>query len=556
MGIGDAGRRRLRAGRRRAAAAAAATAVSGRAPRICCSRCRAPRSSWSCCRASLRLLGHDALRRPAGAGRAFHPVGQLPWPVRRRPGSGGARRRCCCSSRSACRCSSWSASPGRSEAIPLVRRTASFIFPSTSAIDGLVRINQMDATLGDVCTTGGCGAWPCSMACSRILSARFFMPEGASDGRAAPGNVCSRCGVPPRWLAVAGVRRASARDVPPRRRLPAWSGRPRSASRPEITGRARALRRASASEVQQGRSAGRARQSRAGRLARRSESGSRQRRRPSATGSIPASAPRRSPSRPTACERPRPTCCWPSSRTRAPSRWRPGISPAASSSTSSQRRSPRRRPTSTSSAPSMRRGGAGPIAEERALADAGSRWPEATVADLAGQLDSRDLTRLCDGDGRRPGREAGRGSCPVGKPVLRTIRRQSAWFAFTPARGLTLSTRGGGQRRHADHGTTDGASPPRVDRSSGRSANSRTWRAARAVGDHDLNSFRLRLDPVAADRRRLQRGHDRCGCADDAAIWMRAEIGCPTRSCRPDCSRLVGAPSAHVTAAPATRRGA
>ncbi len=25
-----------------------------------------------------------------------------------------------------------------------------------------------------------------------------------------------------------------------------------------------------------------------------------------------------------------------------------------------------------------------------------------------------------------------------------------------------------------------------------------TWRAARAVGDHDLNSFRLRLDPVAS----------------------------------------------------------
>ena len=25
-----------------------------------------------------------------------------------------------------------------------------------------------------------------------------------------------------------------------------------------------------------------------------------------------------------------------------------------------------------------------------------------------------------------------------------------------------------------------------------------TWRAARAVADHDLNSFRLRLDPVAA----------------------------------------------------------
>jgi HlyD family secretion protein len=32
-----------------------------------------------------------------------------------------------------------------------------------------------------------------------------------------------------------------------------------------------------------------------------------------------------------------------------------------------------------------------------------------------------------------------------------------------------------------------------------------TWRAARAVGDHDLNSFRMRLDPVA-DAGRLEPG--------------------------------------------------
>lgn len=36
------------------------------------------------------------------------------------------------------------------EAIPPILRAASFIFPSTSAIDGLVRINQMNATLSDV----------------------------------------------------------------------------------------------------------------------------------------------------------------------------------------------------------------------------------------------------------------------------------------------------------------------------------------------------------------------------------------------------------------------
>jgi HlyD family secretion protein len=28
-----------------------------------------------------------------------------------------------------------------------------------------------------------------------------------------------------------------------------------------------------------------------------------------------------------------------------------------------------------------------------------------------------------------------------------------------------------------------------------------TWRAARAVGDHDLNSFRLRLDPGGKDEK-------------------------------------------------------
>jgi ABC-2 type transport system permease protein len=36
------------------------------------------------------------------------------------------------------------------EAIPPILRTASFILPSTFGIDGLVRINQMGATLADV----------------------------------------------------------------------------------------------------------------------------------------------------------------------------------------------------------------------------------------------------------------------------------------------------------------------------------------------------------------------------------------------------------------------
>ena len=66
------------------------------------------------------------------------------------------------------------------------------------------------------------------------------------------------------------------------------------------------------------------------------------------------------------------------------------------------------------------------------------------------------------------------------------------WFAFTlredSLRGMTigdsvaLTTDDG---RHIDARVTE-------LRPLGEFA---TWRAARAVGDHDLNSFRLRLDP-------------------------------------------------------------
>jgi ABC-2 type transport system permease protein len=72
------------------------------------------------------------------------------------------------------------------EAIPPLVRAASFIFPSTSAIDGLVRINQMDATLGDVFRDWTV-LWGLALLYGllAILSARFFMTEGAPDGRAA-----------------------------------------------------------------------------------------------------------------------------------------------------------------------------------------------------------------------------------------------------------------------------------------------------------------------------------------------------------------------------------
>jgi ABC-2 type transport system permease protein len=71
------------------------------------------------------------------------------------------------------------------EAIPGPLRMASLVFPSTLAIDGLVRINQMGATLHDVFRD-----WTVLWALAAlygtlaVVAARFFVREGLSDGRA------------------------------------------------------------------------------------------------------------------------------------------------------------------------------------------------------------------------------------------------------------------------------------------------------------------------------------------------------------------------------------
>jgi HlyD family secretion protein len=135
--------------------------------------------------------------------------------------------------------------------------------------------------------------------------------------------------------------------------------------------------------------------------------------------------------------------------------------------------------------------GAGPTAEERALADAKVALAEATVADLQAQLDKTKLTAPTNGTiGIRvaePGEIIG-----PGKPVMTMEADGQTWFAFTLreddlhemtlGQTLTLTVQDG---RLIDARVTE-------LRPLGEFA---TWRAARAVGDHDLNSFRLRLDP-------------------------------------------------------------
>jgi HlyD family secretion protein len=150
---------------------------------------------------------------------------------------------------------------------------------------------------------------------------------------------------------------------------------------------------------------------------------------------------------------------------------------------------------------------AGPIAEERTLADAKVALAEATVADLQAKVDKTRLVAPVDGTVGVLVAELGE-IVPVGKPVMTLEVGTKRWFAFTlreDALGqLTVGsdvmlTTGDGRRIAA-----------RVTelRPLGEFA---TWQAARAVGDHDFNSFRLRLDPVAASE----------GLQPGMTVWLR-----------------------------------
>jgi HlyD family secretion protein len=152
---------------------------------------------------------------------------------------------------------------------------------------------------------------------------------------------------------------------------------------------------------------------------------------------------------------------------------------------------------------------AGPTAEERALADARVALAEATVADLEARLAKLRLVAPADATVgvlvAKPGEIV-----PVGKPVLTLYVGSERWFAFTLREdSLGKLTVGSDVTVTTGDGRRIAAKVTEL-RPLGEFA---TWRAARAVGDHDLNSFRLRLDPVEAKDDGLQPG---------MTVWLKA----------------------------------
>jgi HlyD family secretion protein len=135
---------------------------------------------------------------------------------------------------------------------------------------------------------------------------------------------------------------------------------------------------------------------------------------------------------------------------------------------------------------------AGPTAEERRIADAQVALAEAAVADLVARLAKTRLVAPTEGVVALVVGAPGEIIAP-GEPVLTLTRDNQRWFSFTV-------------REDRLHGLDVGATPdltlPNGETIKGRVSELRplgefaTWRAARAVGDHDLSSFLVRIDPL------------------------------------------------------------
>jgi HlyD family secretion protein len=135
---------------------------------------------------------------------------------------------------------------------------------------------------------------------------------------------------------------------------------------------------------------------------------------------------------------------------------------------------------------------AGPTKEERAVAESQVVLAEATIADVEAKLAKTTLTSPVDGVVRLVVAEPGEAISP-GQPVMTLEAGRERWFTFT--------------MREDRLGDLTMGSPVRLLTSMGDAIAARVtelrplgefavWRAARAVGAHDVNSFLLRADPI------------------------------------------------------------
>ena len=135
---------------------------------------------------------------------------------------------------------------------------------------------------------------------------------------------------------------------------------------------------------------------------------------------------------------------------------------------------------------------AGPTPEERAIADAQVRAASAALAVLERQLDKTILRAPADGVVSVIVTEVGE-NIRAGQPVLAIEETGKQWLSFNAREDFLHGIRVGMTVDVGRMGTRE--TTPALVTEVLPLGSFATWQAERAVGDHDRNTLRLRLDP-------------------------------------------------------------
>jgi HlyD family secretion protein len=139
----------------------------------------------------------------------------------------------------------------------------------------------------------------------------------------------------------------------------------------------------------------------------------------------------------------------------------------------------------------------GPTKEERAVADAGVTIAEASLATLKQRLRKLQIKSPADGVVEVVVGELSEATVP-GRTILTIADTGKPWFSFN-VREDQLRGLGIGAQLTLIDGADNGRISAQISEMR-RLGDFATWRAARAVGDHDLNTFFIRADGVGGAR--------------------------------------------------------
>jgi HlyD family secretion protein len=136
---------------------------------------------------------------------------------------------------------------------------------------------------------------------------------------------------------------------------------------------------------------------------------------------------------------------------------------------------------------------AGPTREERATADTQVQAAAAALAVLERQLEKTVMRAPADGTVTVVVAEIGE-NISAGEPVLTVQRAGAEWMSFNAREDTLRGLSVGSKIDVLSQGT--GQVIPAIVTELTPLGSFATWQAERAVGDHDLNTLRLRIDPV------------------------------------------------------------